>query len=86
MYLMNSTANFLPKLSMEMKHKNLKTWKQKWTTKDTTNASKMKYQISHEKKYTREEVQAATDKLQKGKASDNNGIRAEDIKTRSTKY
>ena len=30
---------------------------------------------------TDEEIQAAIDKLKKGKASDNNGIRAEDIKT-----
>ena len=31
--------------------------------------------------FTQEEVQAAIDKLKKGKASDNNGIWAEDIKT-----
>ena len=31
--------------------------------------------------FTQEEVRAAIDKLKKGKASDNNGIRAEDIKT-----
>ena len=30
---------------------------------------------------TDEEIQAAINKLKKGKASDNNGIRAEDIKT-----
>ena len=31
--------------------------------------------------FTQEEVQAAIDTLKRGKASDNNGIRAEDIKT-----
>ena len=31
--------------------------------------------------FTQDEVQAAIDKLKKGKASDNNGIRAEDLKT-----
>ena len=31
--------------------------------------------------FTQDEVQAATDNFEKGKASDNNGIRAEDIKT-----
>ena len=35
----------------------------------------MKYQISHKK-----EIQAAIDSLKKGKASDSNEIRAEDIK------
>ena len=31
--------------------------------------------------FTQDEIQAAIDKLEKGKASDNNGIRAEDMKT-----
>ena len=66
----------MPKLSLEKKHKSLKTWKQKWTEKEATaKACEMKYQSSHKK------IQAAYDKLKKWKASDNNGIWAEDIKT-----
>ena len=38
--------------------------------------------VKHEiPKFTQDEVQIAIDNFEKGKASDNNGIRAEDIKT-----
>ena len=77
-FLLNSTACFLSKLSLEREHKESQNMETK-TSKETKYCSENVKNGTPE--FTQAEVQAAIDKLKKGKASDNNGIRAEDIKT-----
>ena len=73
----NSTASCMPKLRLEKKYQSPKTRKQKRATKRkaVTKTRKMKYQ-----KFTQDEVQAAINKLTKGRGSDNNGIRRKRLK------
>ena len=54
---------------------------QKETRRNTKKKSYNEEVRNEMPEFTQKEVQAAIDSLKKGKASDNNGIRAEDIKT-----